>query len=137
MLFRSALLIQVGLADYIQHPLSALSGGQKQRVFLARAILNKPKLLILDEPTTSIDTPSEYDFYSLLKTFSAHMAILMISHDLSAVSRTVNKIACLNRKLIFHNSKQLTQSDLEQTYGCAVDMIAHGVPHRVLGCHDH
>jgi zinc transport system ATP-binding protein len=128
-------LDRVGISNLAHRSLSELSGGQKQRVFLARAIINTPKLLILDEPTTSIDSPSETDFYEMIRNLNDHMAILMISHDLSAVSKTVDKIACLNKTLIYHGTKELHRHDLESTYGCAVDLIAHGIPHRVLDKH--
>ena len=130
-------LENVGIRDLSARTLSELSGGQKQRVFLARAILNTPKLLILDEPTTSVDSPTGLDFYDLLKNLKQKMSILMVSHDISAVSKTVDKIACLNRTLIYHGTKELGKEDLEHTYGCAVELIAHGIPHRVLGDHSH
>ncbi len=63
------------------------------------------------------------------------MAIVLVSHDISAVSIYVDKIACLNRKLFYHDSKELTAEDLEESYLCPVEIIAHGVPHRVLKEH--
>ena len=65
------------------------------------------------------------------------MPIVLVSHDISAVSVYVNKIACLNRKLYYHESKELTPEDLEAAYHCPIQMIAHGVPHRVLKEHMH
>ena len=130
------MLDRVGIVHLKDRPIARLSGGEKQRVFLARALLNNPKLLILDEPTTSIDATSEQEFYAMLKQLNAEMGILLISHDISAVSVMVDKIACLNRKLVYHDNKELTSEDLNHTYGCEVDLIAHGVPHRVLKKHD-
>jgi len=63
------------------------------------------------------------------------MAIVLVSHDISAVSVYVDKIACLNHRLYYHDSKELTAEDLEATYHCPVELIAHGVPHRVLKKH--
>jgi len=129
-------LSDVKISNLASRSLSALSGGEKQRVFLARALMSDPKLLILDEPTTSIDAPSEQEFYGLLGELNQKMAILMVSHDISMVSTTVKNIACLNKKLIYHGTKELTSHDLEETYGCDVELIAHGMPHRVLKDHD-
>ena len=129
-------LEQVGLCHLAKESLSNLSGGQKQRVFIARALVNKPKLLILDEPTASIDASAEHNFYTVLNNLHKKLAILMISHDLSAVAQLVNKIACLNQKLIFHNTNQLHQHDLEDTYGCPVALIAHDIPHHLLHSHE-
>ena len=63
------------------------------------------------------------------------MAIVLVSHDISAVSIYVEKIACLNRQLYYHGSKEVGPEILEATYKCPVQMIAHGVPHRVLKEH--
>jgi zinc transport system ATP-binding protein len=129
-------LEQVGLVHLCKRSLSELSGGERQRVFIARALMNKPKLLILDEPTSSADPHAEQTFYELLQKLNTNMAVLMVSHDISAVSRLVKKVACLNQRLIYHNSKELDAQDLHDTYGCSVELIAHGVPHRVLHSHD-
>lgn len=129
-------LEQVGIAHLQNRALSALSGGEKQRVLIARALLNSPQLLILDEPTASIDPHAEQEFYQLLQELNKRMAILMVSHDIGAVSQLVKKVACLNQKLVYHNSKELHHHDLEEAYGCPVELIAHGVPHRILDAHE-
>jgi zinc transport system ATP-binding protein len=116
---------------------SELSGGEKQRVLLARAIIRDPKLLILDEPTTGVDQHSEHCFYELLEVLNKEMAILMVSHDISAVSQYVKKVACLNQTMVYHGTKELMPKDVENAYCCHVDMIAHGVPHRHLKEHKH
>lgn len=81
-----------------------LSGGQQQRVFIAKALVNNPKVLILDEPVTGIDQQSIELFYSILRQLNSkhNITILWSSHDLDAVNRLANKVACLNRTLFFH-----------------------------------
>ncbi|MDX1595994.1 MAG: metal ABC transporter ATP-binding protein [Nitrosopumilaceae archaeon] len=81
-----------------------LSGGQQQRVFIAKALVNNPKILILDEPVTGIDQQSIELFYSILRQLNSeqHITIIWSSHDLDAVNRLANKVACINRTLFFH-----------------------------------
>jgi zinc transport system ATP-binding protein len=129
-------LMTVDMLEYRNHQIGSLSGGQRQRVFIARALAANPRLLLLDEPAAGIDTVMQTEFYELLEKLNRNkMTIIMVSHDISAVSIHVDKIACLNHKLFYHDSKELTVEDLEATYQCPVELIAHGVPHRVLKNH--
>lgn len=128
-------LKKVGMFDLRQRQIGKLSGGQVQRVLIARALVTEPKILLLDEPTASIDSRSEKNLYELLKKLNVEIPVVLISHDIGVISSYVNKIACLNRRLYFHNSKEMTSDMLEATYDCPVDLIAHGLPHRVLEKH--
>lgn len=125
----------VGISNLRDKPMGELSGGQRQRVFIARALVSDPKLLLLDEPTASIDPNVTQDVYELLRRLNEKLAILLITHDMMAISSYAKTIACLNRKLIYHNGKELTPEMLDSIYGCPVDLIAHGIPHRVLPTH--
>ncbi|MCL0093044.1 ABC transporter ATP-binding protein [Dehalococcoidia bacterium] len=123
------------ILDHRDQQIGKLSGGQQQRAFIARALVTEPELLLLDEPTASVDTPLQTDFYELLGKLKERMAIVLVSHDISTISIYVDKIACLNRELYYHSSKELAAEELEAAYQCPVEMIAHGVPHRVLKEH--
>ncbi|HEY1211352.1 MAG TPA: metal ABC transporter ATP-binding protein [Nitrososphaera sp.] len=81
-----------------------LSGGQQQRVLIAKAMVNHPKLLILDEPVTGIDLDAQNKFYSLLKKLNQEdrITIIWASHDLDAVNRLATSVACINRSMFFH-----------------------------------
>lgn len=125
----------VGLSSFRNRLAGELSGGEKQRVLIARALAKKPKILLLDEPTASVDATSGKNFYSILQNLDPDITIILVSHDIGAVSQNVKKIACLSRTLVFHDSKELTNEMIEAAYHCPVDLIAHGVAHRVLNKH--
>jgi zinc transport system ATP-binding protein len=126
----------VGMLSYQNSQIGKLSGGEQQRVFIARALVSRPKLLLLDEPTASVDSAMQTDFYELLERLKKEITIIMVSHDISAVSIYVDKIACLNNQLFYHGSKEIEPEVLEATYKCPIQMIAHGtIPHRVLKEH--
>jgi len=128
-------LEKMEMLDFKDRRLGSLSIGQMQRVFIARALATEPRLLLLDEPTASIDKPMQTNIYELLQRLKDEVTIILVSHDIGVISTYVDKIACLNRKLFYHDSKEITVEMLEETYQCPVEMIAHGVPHRVLKEH--
>ncbi len=98
------ILQQLWIHELSKKRIGELSGGQQQRVFIAKALVNNPKLLILDEPVTGIDQQSIELFYSILKELNSKQKITIIwsSHDLDAVNQLANHVACLNRTLFFH-----------------------------------
>jgi zinc transport system ATP-binding protein len=127
----------VGMEDRAEREIGALSGGEQQRAFVARSLVCHPELLLLDEPTAGVDSAQQTEFYDLLCHLNRDLgiAIVLVSHDVTAISTYVSKIACLNQKLYYHGSRELTGEDIEKAYGCPVEMIAHGTPHRVLREH--
>jgi zinc transport system ATP-binding protein len=128
-------LKNVEMDKFKDRQISKLSGGQLQRVFIARAIVRDPKLLIMDEPMASIDPEMQRSFYELMSRLKDKMAIVLVSHDVGAVSSHVDKIACLNQKLYFHGPVEESANGLEQVYHCPIELISHGIPHRVLREH--
>ena len=91
-------LAQAGVPDLADRQMSALSGGQFQRALLARALLNEPDILVLDEPTQGLDQPGEAAFYRQVEELRARMgiAVLMVSHDLHVVMAASDRVLCLN-----------------------------------------
>ena len=128
-------LEKVGMVKLRDRPIGKLSGGQRQRVYIARALASEPRILLLDEPTASVDSRIKSSIYELLKDINKYITILMISHDIGAISAYVKTIGSLNRRLFYHGENQLTSDIIERTYQCPIDLIANGVPHQVLPQH--
>lgn len=107
-----------------------LSGGQQQRVFIAKAIVNNPKLLILDEPAVNVDLVSVNLFYDILKDLNSNHGITIVwsSHDLNAVHLLAHQVACLNQTLYFHGTAEQFFADekLVKMYseGCCTHLHA-------------
>jgi len=101
-------LKQVGMENLRNWRIGSLSGGQQQRVFIARAIVNQPHILFLDEPTTGVDTETQDHFYDMLDSLNKKegITIVLITHDIGVVNRHVNKVACLNQKLVYHGTHE-------------------------------
>ncbi|HBL84527.1 MAG: ABC transporter [Clostridiales bacterium GWF2_38_85] len=129
------LLKRVGISHLAKRQISQLSGGEFQRMLIARALAINPKILLLDEPTASVDASSREQIYSLLSELNKDMTIILVTHDLLAISSQVHSLACLNERLVYHGEPEINQHIVNHLYGCPVDLIAHGVPHRVL--HEH
>jgi zinc transport system ATP-binding protein len=110
----------VELSNYKDKRIGELSGGQQQRVLIAKALVKNPKLLILDEPTTSVDMETQNRFYALIKNLNQKNKITIIwaSHDLDAVKKIANKVMCLNRSMFFHGDTSVffESSELMQMY---------------------
>jgi zinc transport system ATP-binding protein len=113
-------LEMVDLSGLNHRRIGELSGGQQQRVLIAKALVNEPKLLILDEPTTSVDVETQNKFYTLVKNLNQKnkLSIIWASHDLDAVNKIANKVMCLNRSMFFHGdtSEFFGSNDLIRMY---------------------
>ena len=135
-------LEQVEMEKFRGQRIGELSGGQKQRVFVARALVTDPELLFLDEPTASIDTKGQNEFYQILKELNEKITIIVVSHDLMVISGYIKSVICVNQHLHYHGHAELTGEMIEMMYNCTaegtcpVELIAHGLPHRVLHKHN-
>ena len=108
-------LNRVGMENYSNWRIGKLSGGQQQRVFIARAIVNQPCLLFLDEPTTGVDSETQGHFYDMLDTLNKEelITIVLVTHDIGIVNRHVSRVACLNQNLEYHGThEEFCQSDV-------------------------
>jgi zinc transport system ATP-binding protein len=126
-----AVLEQMKVWEFRQRRIGELSGGQLQRVFIARALVSGPEVLFLDEAMASIDAQSRAEFYDALTELNRTVTIVAVSHDMMILASHVKSVACVNRDLHYHDSGEITQEMLDAAYRCPVDLVAHGVPHRV------
>ncbi len=118
-------LKEVDMQDFKDTKIGSLSGGQRQRVFIARALCSKPKLLLLDEPTASIDVKGQREVYDLLKTLSLSMSIVVVSHDISVLLNYAKNVAHVNKNLVFHSLKQIKQDiDSNEEHLCEVELLS-------------
>ncbi len=120
------------MLDMRARAIGELSGGQRQRVYIARALAAEADILLLDEPMAGVDPSASTSIYELLRELNERVTILLISHDISAISAHVKTIGCLNRRLIYHGEKEITPDMLQAAYPCPIELLAHGIPHRVL-----
>jgi len=127
---------QMNIENVAGKAIGELSGGQLQRTLLARAVINNPKLLILDEPNSYVDKRFESHFYELLKDINQTAAIVLVSHDIGTIISTVKNIACVNETLHYHSGTDVDADWLEEHWACPFEVITHGdLPHRVLKKH--
>jgi zinc transport system ATP-binding protein len=98
----------VELEAYGDKRIGELSEGQQQRVIIAKALVGEPELLILDEPTTGIDSNAQEKFYELLTKLNKDKKITIVwsSHDMNSVEKLANKVACIDKKLFFHGESE-------------------------------
>lgn len=120
----------VNMEEYGGRLIGNLSGGQQQRVFIARALVNSPEVLLLDEPTVGIDLDSQREFYCLLEKLNSSMriTIVMVSHDIGVIAKKVSRIVCMgDGKLICHQngSSETISEELKRAYGNWMNPIIH------------
>lgn len=133
-------LDRVGIKRLAERSIGALSGGEKQRVSIARAIVGKPSLLLLDEPTTGVDANARDDFFRTLQSLRRNLSLTVIlaSHDIEVVPSQVDEIICINQRVFVHAAPDEIEdvADFRSAYGCELEFIAHGRhPHRVIEHH--
>lgn len=125
----SATLHRLGIGDLADRHIRALSGGQQQRMFLARALVGRPDLLLLDEPTSGVDVKTRHEILHLLDDLNADgLSILLTTHDLNGIAAHLPHLVCLNRSVIGEGAPRdvLTAEVLERTYGAPMEVLEHG-----------
>jgi ABC-type Mn2+/Zn2+ transport system ATPase subunit len=125
-------LERLGIGSLGHRHIGELSGGQQQRVFIARALLARPDILFLDEPTSGIDVRTRHEVLHLLGELHAEgLAIVLSTHDLNGIATHLPKLLCLNVSVAGLGSPRdvLTPAILEQVYGAPMEVLEHaGMP---------
>lgn len=117
-------LKQVGMEEFENNKIGELSGGQRQRVMIARALCSDPKILVLDEPTSSIDADGQKQVYELLKKLNKKVTIIVVSHDLSVVLEYATKVAHINQRLSFHDLHSIKKEfAINGNHFCEVELL--------------
>lgn len=121
------IMARVGILDLKDRPIGELSGGQQQLTFLASALVTRPGLLILDEPTTGLDPAAQDNFYKLVQEAQQNtaMTVLVVSHDLAAISANAQSLICINKTMHIHGSSREVMEQLSgtHTYRCEFDVL--------------
>jgi zinc transport system ATP-binding protein len=118
-------LASVGIEQFAHRKIGELSGGQRQRVMIARALCAHPKILILDEPTASIDPTGQKEIYQLLKTLNKDIPIVVVSHDIFAVMEYATQVAHINKTVTMHDvrDKVHTFHTHDDQHICEVELL--------------
>jgi ABC-type Mn2+/Zn2+ transport system ATPase subunit len=128
------LLEIVGVKDLAQRTIGSLSEGELQRVMIAKAIVNNPRILFLDEPASGVDIEGQERFYDLVRRLNKEkgLTVILISHDLNVVYRFADNVLCMNRRLICSGKPReaLTDEVIKSVYGEMMGAYIHS-------CYEH
>lgn len=118
-------LTMMELDGVARRPFAALSGGQRQRVLIARALAGDPELLLLDEPTSSLDLHVENEFYELLREINRRLTVMVVSHDLGFVTPFATSVVCVKRSVAIHPTSEISGKKIFELYGTDMRMVRH------------
>ncbi len=130
------LIEYVGLQSHKNKPFSSLSGGQSQRMLIARALVSDADILLLDEPTSNIDSSNEKSLFNFLKNISNKMTVLIVTHDTGFVSSITDRVFCINKQIVEHPIDSNFSDIISSSYSVATKIVRHGIiipPHEQKG----
>lgn len=123
------MLERIGMADFKLHYINELSGGEAQKVMLARAFVQQPKILLLDEPTSNLDPRNQYEMMKLVREMAQEhgITVLVVIHDLNLALRYCNRFLFVKDGLVYDYGDQsvITQQSLRDVYGIDASIITH------------
>ena len=118
-------LNKVSMQDFANSKIGDLSGGQRQRVFIARALCSNPKVMLLDEPTASIDVKGQREIYELLKELNKYICIVVVSHDISVLLNYAKNVAHINKNLVYHSLENIQKNiNTQNEHLCEVELLS-------------
>lgn len=118
-------LERVGMEKEEKSSFNVLSGGQRQRVLIARALASHPRLLIMDEPTSNVDSVAEERLRGLLRELNQEMTMMLVTHDLGFVAPVVNKVLCVNVQARIHETREVTDEMIRSLFGSHLRFVEH------------
>jgi zinc transport system ATP-binding protein len=118
-------LDKVDMCGRSKESFSNLSGGQRQRVLLARALIGQPEILLLDEPTANVDVGIESKLDRILRDLKEKMTILIVTHDLGFVTDMVERVICVNRRVVIHPTCSLDGKLIQELYDMDIRIVQH------------
>ncbi len=118
-------LAEMDMDSHAQTSFAELSGGQQQRVLIARALTSAVKLLIMDEPTASIDAQVEGSLMEILQCLSRRMAVILVTHDLGFTSKFFQSVICVHGQVHIHPTSEINGKIIQDMYGSDLQMIRH------------
>jgi len=124
----SAVLERLGIGGLARRHIRELSGGQQQRMFIARALLRRPQLLLMDEPTSGVDIATRHEVLHLLDELNREgLAILLTTHDLNGMAAHLPHLVALNRRVVASGrpAEVIVPDVLEQTFGARMEVLQH------------
>lgn len=132
-------LRQVGMQEYANKKIGNLSGGQRQRVFIARALCAKPDIILLDEPTASIDVQGQQEVYDLLKKLNDSVSIIVVSHDISVLLHYAKSVVHVNRNCVYHTLDHVNKNmHSVDEHLCEVELLSALGNQKTCDCpHEH
>jgi zinc transport system ATP-binding protein len=119
---------RVGIEKLAGRQACQLSGGEFQKMLIARALATRPKILMLDEPTASVDIAARGQIFTLLKELNEEMTIVLVTHDLLTVASHAGVLACLSNTLVYHGEPSLSPAVTERIFGCPIMIRGDAAP---------
>lgn len=133
-----ASLSKVSMTDFANSKIGDLSGGQRQRVFIARALCSNPKIMLLDEPTASIDVKGQREIYELLKEINNSICVVVVSHDISVLLNYAKNVAHINKNLVYHSLENVEKNvNTQNEHLCEVELLSALGKSHVCCDHNH
>jgi zinc transport system ATP-binding protein len=131
-------LKKVSMENFANSKIGDLSGGQRQRVFIARALCSNPKIMLLDEPTASIDVKGQREIYELLKELNKFICIVVVSHDISVLLNYAKNVAHINKTIVYHSLENIQKNlDTQNEHLCEVELLSALGKTQICCNHEH